>query len=116
MSEQTEKELRLAHEAAMASCPESDKTHERGTVWDHIERRRAGQVASPKARVTARFDSDVVEQFKELAKDGSYQALMNHALRQWLEAQSVTQMVREEIRSELDELKKALASGHTKAS
>ena len=115
MSEQTEEELRLAHEAAMASGPESD-AHERGSVWEHIERRRAHQVAAPKSRVTARFDSDVVEQFKELAQDGSYQALMNHALRQWLEARSVSQMVRKELRSELDELKKALASGHTKAS
>lgn len=116
MSEQIEEELRLAHEAAMSSSPDSDKAHDRGTVLEHIERRRARQVAAPKARVTARFDSDLVERFKELAKDGSYQALMNHALRQWLEARSVTEMVREELRTELDELKKALTSEHTKAS
>lgn len=110
MSEDTDTELRLTHEAAMASRPKPGKEYERGRVWEHIERRRANQMARPKVRVTARFDEDLVEEFKELAGDGSYQALMNHALRQWLEARSVTQMVREELRLELDELKKALAA------
>jgi uncharacterized protein (DUF4415 family) len=101
-------ELEQMYRAGMASRPEEGKEYPRGTGWEHIERRRAERVAAPKARVTARFDEDVVEEFKELAGEGSYQALMNHALRQWLEARSVTQMVREELRSELDELKKSL--------
>ena len=109
MSEDSERELREAHEAAMASKPELGREYDRGSVWEHVERRRASQVAAAKVRVTARFDADVVEEFKSLAGEGSYQALMNHALRQWLEARSVTQMVREELRVELAEPKKALA-------
>ena len=103
MSDQVEEEMRALHEAAMASRPDPSKSYERGTAREHMARRRAERMASNKTRVTARFDADVVERFKELAGEGSYQALMNRALRQWLDVKDIRQMLREELREQLRE-------------
>ena len=53
-----------------------------------------------KTKITIRIDADIIEQFKQLVPDGQgYQRLMNHALREWLTAQGVTELVREELQT-----------------
>lgn len=43
-------------------------------------------------------DSEILEQFKQLVPDGDgYQHLINHALREWLAAQGVKELVREAL-------------------
>lgn len=43
-------------------------------------------------------DREVLEQFKQLVPDGEgYQHLINHALREWLAAQGVKELVREAL-------------------
>lgn len=57
----------------------------RGTGAREARRRRA-----VKTKVTIRLDAEVVEGFKALVPEGEgYQGLINRALRDWLEAQSV---------------------------
>ncbi len=47
-------------------------------------RERMKAAAQPKQKLSIRLDSDVVDAFKQLAGDGSYQALINRALHEWL--------------------------------
>ncbi|MFP4598562.1 MAG: BrnA antitoxin family protein [Persicimonas sp.] len=72
-------------------------------------RKRLEQAAQRKQQVTIRLDADIVERFKQLAgPDGSYQTLINRALHEWLEAQSVGGLLRaelEELRAVIRELK-----------
>ena len=57
------------------------------------ERRRAN-----KAMITIRIDQDVLDQFKRIAPAGQgYQTLINQALRDWLVARGVKELVREEL-------------------
>ncbi len=53
--------------------------------------------STEKQRVTIRLDAHIIEQFKALAGDAGYQRLVNQALHDWLSAQSVAQLVREEL-------------------
>jgi uncharacterized protein (DUF4415 family) len=53
-----------------------------------------------KSKITIRIDTDIIDQFKQMVPDGQgYQRLMNQALREWLMAQGVTELVREEIQA-----------------
>lgn len=53
-----------------------------------------------KHKITIRIDSDILEQFKDMVPEGQgYQRLMNQALREWLMAQGVTELVREELQA-----------------
>ena len=62
-------------------------------LQDRQKRREAA-----KARITIRLDEDVIEQFKSLTAEGrGYQKLINEALREWLAAQNVKDMVRQEM-------------------
>lgn len=74
--------------------------------------RQARREAS-KTRITIRIDDDILEEFKRMAPEGrGYQGLMNLALREWLTAKEV----RELVRSELAELvNKAVSSIETAA-
>jgi uncharacterized protein (DUF4415 family) len=59
---------------------------------------RAARRAVAKSKITIRIDTDIVEQFKQMVADGQgYQRLMNQALREWLMARGVTELVREEL-------------------
>ena len=67
--------------------PEDRETLGRGpdALREHL-----AQAAKRKKQLTMRVDRDIVARFKELAgPDGSYQTLMNRALHEWLEAQSI---------------------------
>ena len=81
-----------------------DVPEERNTIGRGREalRERLQQAAQRKQQVTIRLDADIVERFKQLAgPDGSYQTLINRALHEWLEAQSVGGL----LRAELEELR-----------
>jgi len=53
-----------------------------------------------KSKITIRIDTDILEQFKQLVPDGQrYQSLMNQALREWLVAQGIKDLVREELKA-----------------
>lgn len=76
--------------------PDDRETLGRGpdALRDHLR-----HAAQRKKQLTIRLDRDIVERFKELAgPDGSYQTLMNRALHEWLEAQSVSGLLRAEIK------------------
>ena len=74
--------------------PPADSIH-RGTTA-----RQTRRDAVTKDRITIRIDADVIEQFKQRAPDGQgYQSLINRALREWLAAQDIKQVVREEFKT-----------------
>lgn len=51
-----------------------------------------------KTRITIRIDEDVIEQFKHMAPEArGYQSLINQALREWLAAQGVKELLRKEL-------------------
>lgn len=59
-----------------------------------VERR-----AGAKHRITIRLDEDVIDEFRDLAPDGhGYQALINRALREWLSARDVKELIRSDLR------------------
>lgn len=82
------------------------------------QERRQRHVAATKERVTIRLDADVLRSFRELTghPDGKgYQTLVNQALRDWLMAQGLNELVREEVRRALQESlseETSRASGH----
>ena len=102
MSNNSEKsvqdELQEIFEAVQAHEPDPKRIRRRGNAreWAKVQ-----QKAANKQQITARFDADVIEQYKELAGAGSYQRLMNQALREWLGAKRTEEMVRRVIREEL---------------
>lgn len=52
-----------------------------------------------KSRITIRIDTDVLDQFKQMVPDGQgYQSLINQALREWLIAQGVKELVQGELK------------------
>lgn len=73
---------------------------------------RRGPVVSPganKERITIRIDADILNWFREYVNSrggGSYQALMNQALREYIEGRNkdwealLRRVVREELRAE----------------
>ena len=72
-----------------------DKTRLRRSVDSRRERMEAA-----KQRITIRLDEDLVQEFKRLSAGGrGYQKLINRALREWLVAKSVKELIREELRS-----------------
>ena len=51
-----------------------------------------------KDRITIRIDADLLEQFKAMVPEGhGYQGLINQALREWLTAQGINRLVRDEL-------------------
>ncbi len=51
-----------------------------------------------KTRITIRVDAEIIDQFKGMVPDGrGYQSLINQALREWLAAQGVKELIQEEL-------------------
>ena len=51
-----------------------------------------------KTKLTIRIDEDVIQQFRDLTPEGrGYQSLINQALREWLAAQDVKELIRQEL-------------------
>lgn len=66
------------------------------TGMEEREARRRRSVG--KERITIRLDEDVLEEFKRLVPEGrGYQNLINQALREWLSARGVKELLREEL-------------------
>jgi uncharacterized protein (DUF4415 family) len=67
-----------------------------------------------KVRITIRLDRDIVDQFRDKVRKahrGSYQTLINDALRDYLRRPSIAQQIGAEVRSVLrEELTKAKVS------
>lgn len=79
---------------------------DRSHVTRGPEERRRRHAKATKERVTIRLDSDVLRSFRELTGDAQgkgYQTLVNQALRDWLMAQGLHELVREEVRRALNE-------------
>ncbi|TNF31513.1 MAG: CopG family transcriptional regulator [Deltaproteobacteria bacterium] len=73
------------------------------------EERRSGT----KQRITIRLDEDILEAFKGMAPDGhGYQALINKALREWLAARDVKELIRDDLR---EILRTAIQEGRDQA-
>ena len=62
-----------------------------------VRQERLLKAAAKKGRITIRLDLDILETFKELAGDGAYQSLINSALRDWLAARSVKELLEKEL-------------------
>ena len=70
--------------------------------YDGLERRH-GQRENGKQRITIRIDEEVLASFRKLVPEGrGYQKLINQALREWLAASEVKELVREELSSLVD--------------
>ena len=72
----------------------------RGSLKERLEHWESLAVlkATDKQKITIRLDRDLIEAFKALTPDGKgYQLLINQALRDWLTAQSVKEMIRKEL-------------------
>ncbi len=89
----TKRAKELDYEAYMReTAPEREK---QSGMKERLERRKLGAL---KTRITIRLDAEVVEGFKGLVPDGKgYQNLVNQALREWLVAQGVKELLREEL-------------------
>ena len=78
---------------------------------DHYDfsRGKRGPVIPPspnKVQISIRLDPDVIQWFKDQVKGGgSYQALINDALRAHIEGKSLDVQIRSAIREELAKLK-----------
>ena len=58
------------------------------------ERRRR---EAAKTRITIRIDEDIITSFKAMTKGQGYQSLINNALREWLLANDIKEIVRNEM-------------------
>jgi uncharacterized protein (DUF4415 family) len=79
---------------------------------EHIQHGTAGREERrelAKHKITIRIDADIIEQFKHMVPAGQgYQRLMNQALREWLMAQGVKELVREELQALTAQMKASL--------
>jgi len=83
--------------------------------YDFSKGRRGAVVPVPtgKTRITIRIDDDVLEWFRsqvDAAGGGSYQALMNQALREWIASREepLEELLRRVIREELPRRQKVI--------
>jgi len=87
------------HDYMKRSGPNPNTAH-RG-----FKRRRKPPVEVVKQRITIRIDEDILEEFRQLVPKGrGYQSLINHALREWLAARGMKELLREELRDVIQEL------------
>lgn len=65
-----------------------------------------------KSKITIRIDPDILEQFKQMVPDGQgYQRLINHALREWLMARDIQDVVRRELSTMTAQIIAAIKEG-----
>jgi uncharacterized protein (DUF4415 family) len=88
----TIKDKEFDYQAYMRNNPPDPAKIHRGSQMRERRREMA------KARITICIDEDVIEQFKQLVPEGrGYQSLINQALREWLSAQGVKELIRKEL-------------------
>jgi len=57
-----------------------------------------------KTRITIRLDDDIIDWFRQIAEQGgggNYQTMINQALREYIERQSLEDLLRRVVREEL---------------
>lgn len=90
----TTKDTAFDYQTYMRQTSPAPTQIQRGAKARHERREMA------KSKITIRIDSDILEQFKQMVPDGQgYQSLINHALREWLVAQGIKDLVREELKA-----------------
>ena len=90
----TTKDTEFDYQAYMRQNPPEPRHMQRGLQARQQRRDLA------KRRITIRIDTDIIAQFKQLVPAGQgYQRLMNHALREWLSAQGIQELVRGELKA-----------------
>lgn len=91
------------YQTYMKDNPPDPNKLQRGSSARHQRREAA------KGRITIWIDHEVLEQFKQLVPDGQgYQSLINQALREWLVARSVKELVREALQEMTTQVVSAL--------
>lgn len=95
MSEKTDRELEEAETWGQSLTPSNTR------IRSGREELRLRRAATKKRAISVRLDEDIIEGLRELAGEGSYQRLMNQALREWLAGQDVEEVVRRVVREEL---------------
>lgn len=53
--------------------------------------------AAAKTKISIRLDPDILDEFKRLAQEDSYQSLINRALREWLSKQTLKELLQGEL-------------------
>lgn len=62
------------------------------------EREQRRLLKTQKEKITIRLDQEVLDEFRQLAPEGKgYQNLINLALREWLSARGIKELVKEEL-------------------
>jgi uncharacterized protein (DUF4415 family) len=90
----TTKDIEFDYQTYMRRNPPEPRRIRRGLQARQQRRDQA------KSRITIRIDTDILAQFKQLVPDGQgYQRLMNQALREWLSAQSIQELVHRELKA-----------------
>jgi len=92
------------YQTYMKEHPPDPSKLQRGPAARHQRR------ATAKGRITIWIDHEVLDQFKQLVPDGQgYQRLINQALREWLTAQGVKELVRESLQEMTTQVVSALS-------
>lgn len=74
------------------------------------EARRRRMEAAAAKRPTVRLDEDVAKELQLLTTEGqTYEQIVNQALRQWLAAKDIKELVREELQ---EAFRQAISMGH----
>lgn len=83
----------------------ADEKTKRGS--EHL---RARMKAASKKLISIRMDEDIMDRLKELAgEDGSYQRLLNQAVREWLDGKRMEDVLRQTLREEFEAHRKKSA-------
>jgi len=98
------------YQTYMKDNPPDPSKLQRGSSTRHQRRETA------KGRITIWIDHEVLEQFKQLVPDGQgYQSLINQALREWLAARGVKELVREALQEMTTQIVSALGTASASA-
>jgi len=70
----------------------------RPKVIGGLEERNRRVREAVKTRITICLDAEIIEEFKHMSPEGrGYQSLINQALREWLTARGVLEMLKQEL-------------------
>ena len=77
---------------------------DRSQVRQGRETREQRRRQATKSRITIRIDAEIIEEFKKMASEGcGYQSMINLALREWLAAQGVKELLSDKISEVVDQ-------------
>ncbi len=73
------------------------------------EARKQRLLEAQKQRITIRLDKEIVGEFKTLSDGRGYQSLINQALKEWLLARNIKELVRSELGSVVEKMRQAVS-------